>query len=327
VDVIELLSKAGAVEPADPDVLEAALRKVAEAAGRQSRQTRVPRRTVLRSPRLIAAAAAAVLAAAGSLAVVTRLDHDVHAGSGPAGSARSAVAPFASARASARPPTIAAILTAYSASGGDILKVTKTMSGDDGTLGETIIWISPADAAPGTVVRSTIQQFTLAGGVQADTALSYTAPTTAPVVAGSGCGEIFGRPRAVAPGTPGIPGTLTAVNYLGRVWTKGSVTVQAATVPGAAALRGCLNDGQWQDVGNGVLSGMKVIELVAAGGYEHLWVRADDLLPVRLVSSGPDVDTITFTFEFLPTTAANQAVLSPPSIPAGFAEVSAGQGS
>ena len=74
--------------------------------------------------------------------------------------------------------------------------------------------------------------------------------------------------------------------------------------------------------GRGVLHGTRVVELASRGGDERLWVSAATFLPVRLVSSGPDVDTITFGFRFLPPTAANEAVLATPSAPAGFRRLS-----
>jgi hypothetical protein len=37
-------------------------------------------------------------------------------------------------------------------------------------------------------------------------------------------------------------------------------------------------------------------------------VSAASFLPVRLVSGGPNVDTITLAFRFLPPTVANEAV-------------------
>jgi hypothetical protein len=56
-----------------------------------------------------------------------------------------------------------------------------------------------------------------------------------------------------------------------------------------------------------------------APGYLRLWVSAATFLPVRLISAGPDVETITYSFSFLAPTAANKALLTPP-IPAGFSK-------
>jgi hypothetical protein len=333
VDVIELLRTTGVVEPVDQNVLDAALRTLAEAADKDANIGAARLRSGRRYPRLIAAGVAAALAIGATLAVMARVDHDARTGAplaGPGGKAQSATAPGTSAAPShsaAGSPTIAAILTAVTSSGGDILEVTKTMSGDAGTLGKTIIWIPPADAAPGATVRSRIQQFTLAGASQADTAITYTAPSAAAAVpTGSGCGGIFGRPRAVAPPAPGLPGTMSTIDYLGQLWATGAVSVQAATVPSVAGLRTCLHEGQWVVAGPGVLGNTHVLELASASGYEHLWVSATTLLPVQLVSSSPETDTFTFTFAFLPPTVANRGMLTLPSVPAGFSRVSISQG-
>ena len=109
------------------------------------------------------------------------------------------------------------------------------------------------------------------------------------------------------------------MSYRGNFWGKTAVAVQAATVPSAAGLRACLKEGRWRVVGHRVLAGAKVIELATVQGDERLWVSAATYLPVRLISTGPYVDTITFAFRFLPPTAANQAALTPP-IPKGFAK-------
>jgi hypothetical protein len=333
VDIIELLRATGAVEPLDQNVLDAALRTLAEAADQDANIATARSRSGRRYPRLIAAGVAAALALGATSAVVARVAHDARAAAplaGLGGEAQSAAAPGTSAgpsRAAAVAPTIAAILTAVTLGGADILEVTKTMSGDAGTLGKTVIWISPADPAPGTTVRSRIQQFTLAGASQADTAITYSAPpAAASVPTGSGCGGMFGRPRAVAPPAPGLPGTMSTIDYLGKLWATGAVSVQAATVPSLAGLRTCLQEGQWVAAGHEVLGNAHVIELVSASGYEHLWVSPATLLPVRLVASSPGTDTFTFTFAFLPPTVANQAMLTLPSVPAGFSRVSISQG-
>jgi len=268
--------------------------------------------------RLVTAAAASALAAAGTVAVIGGLGHPqspAPAGAtGPAGAGHGGPP-----RPTSGAGTVAAILAAFSASGNDMLMVTKTMRGDYGTEGPVIIWLSPADPVPGTTVRSRILSFSLAGARLTDQAVTYRASAAAAATSGASCAVIFHRPKFALPPGPGVRGTLTFVSYRGNFWGKTAVAVQAATVPSAAGLRACLKEGRWRVVGHRVLAGAKVIELATVQGDERLWVSAATYLPVRLISTGPEVDTITFAFKFLPPTAANQAALTPP-IPKGFAK-------
>ena len=316
MDALELLRELGQVEPADQAVIDSALHKLAETVGQATPRSPIGSRVIERRGR-IAAAAVSALAVAGIVAVaggVARSHSPARVGVTRSAGARDGVP---GATHAAGPVT--AILTAVSASGNDILMVTKTMSGDYGTLGPTVIWLSPAEPAPGTTVRSRVLSFSLAGARQADQALTYPASAAAPASPGPGCGTIFSRPRVAFLPAAGVRGTLTAVSYQAHVWAKAPVAVQAATVPSTAGLQACLKDGQWHVVGRGVLAGANVIELASVRGYERLWVGAATYLPVRLISAGPGVDTITFAFRFLPPTAANQAALTPP-IPKGFAK-------
>jgi hypothetical protein len=325
VDGLELLSELGHVEPADEAVIDSALQQLAETVGRGRPHIPINSR-VIRRRRLIAAAAASALAAAGIVAVAISLERT--GSPAPSGVARSAGAgpdrPTNAAahgglsRTAPRESTVTAILTAFSASSDDILMVTKTMSGDYGSLGPTVIWLSPVEAVPGATVRSRILTFSLAGTLQADRALTYLASAAAPATA-SGCSTIFSRPRVALPPALGVRGTLTAVSYQTHVWGTAAVAVQAATLPGTTELKACLKYGQWHIVPHGGLAGDKLIELADVQGYERLWVSSASYLPVRLISTGPGADTITFTFRFLPPTAANQAALTPP-IPKGFAK-------
>lgn len=216
---------------------------------------------------------------------------------------------------------MAAVLAAFSATSDEILMVTKVVRGE-GTCCKSIIWISPAGPARGAIVRTRIQTFTTNGSRLSDLALSYSAPARPSARAGVGCGGLFLRPKAALPPAAGIPGRLTEVSYVGHAWVNGNVKVQAATVPSAAALRACLRSRQWRDAGQQrTLAGGKVIEFVGSGGFERLWVSASTFLPVRLISVTPTPNgpvTVTFAFRFLLPTAANQATLAPPPIPAGF---------
>jgi hypothetical protein len=331
VDTLKVLGQLGQVPPAEPAVLDAALERLEEAIGQDRRPAWTRARAGRPRPWLFTAAvAAAAVSAAAAFVVVTHPDRLAAparlAGASPPAHRNSATGPAAptgfAGGTSSGPRVIAAVLTAFSASAGDILAVTKTIRGDFGTVGPTTIWVSPAQAAPGSTVRSRTLNLSLAGARQSEQWLTYTAPTVTQSAADGTCAQIFRRPRMMPSAATGVPGTLRTVNYLFHWWAQGAVTVQAATVPSAAALRACLKSGQWSVTGRGVVHGTKVVDLATPGGYERLWVSAATFLPVRLVFSGPDVDTITFAFSFLPPTAANEALLATSPAPAGFRRLS-----
>ena len=233
MDALELLRELGQVEPADQAVIDSALQKLAETLSPDTPQIPISSRMIQRRG-LITAAAVSALAVAGAGAIAGGLAHS-HSPA-PVGVLRSAGAHDGGAP-SATPGAdpVAAILTAFNASSNDILMVTKTMSGDYGTLGPTVIWLSPAEPGPGTIVRSRILSFSLAGAPQADQALAYPASATALATAGPGCGTIFSRPRVAFLPSPGVRGTLTAVSYQAHVWARARVAVQGATVPSTSA--------------------------------------------------------------------------------------------
>jgi hypothetical protein len=293
MDAIELLGQLGQVEPADQAVLDAALRRFAEHTGRRRRQIRGPRLT-LAAAGAIAAAAAAVFALPST--TPTQIPTSVRT-TGPA------------------PTGVAAILTAFEASRNDILQVTKTMAGPEGTLGKTIIWIDPLGARKGSTVQSRTLSFTLAGAREQDLALRYTESR----LSHAPCDEFFERPRITTLPAPGLRGSVTIVYYPGHFWGQAAVAVQAATVP-SASLRACLRAGNWRELGRPVLGKTKTTEFAATGlpvsGYEHLWVNSATYLPVRLVTFN-GAEKITFGFRFLPPTPANKALLRV-RIPAGF---------
>ena len=84
--------------------------------------------------------------------------------------------------------------------------------------------------------------------------------------------------------------------------------IRPATVPTAAGLTACLRDGQWRELRRS--AGGRSVELVTPDGSGRMWVSAATFLPARLTETtptpyGPTV--ISFTFRFLPPTAANEA--------------------
>jgi hypothetical protein len=353
MDAIELLGRLGQVEPADQAVVDAALRGLALAArrdtgqditarewpGRPGPRAAAPGRPlrVRRRPRPVTAAVAAVaVAAVAALAVVTgigRAPLPRPAGARPPGQAHprpGRVTVSGPPRGTpSRLPTAAAILTAFSRSDSDILRVTKIVTTAGEPTLKIVIWVWPADGTAGDgtagdgtagdgTVRSRILTF-YAGTRLTDLGLTYPATAPTPPVPGWGCDDIFSRPRFAIPPAAGAPGRLTDVSYDTRSWGRATVKVQAANLPTAARLRACLNAGQWLVAGHGVIAGTKVVELVTAGGALRLWVSAATCLPVRLRSSGPDAPDITFTFAFLAPTRANLAMLTPP-VPAAFAK-------
>jgi hypothetical protein len=322
MDAIELLSRLGQVEPADQPVLDAALRRFTESIGTTSTRP-VSRRRGL----LIAAAGAVAVAAAGAVVLpgVIGIRPSTQPRSTQPRSTPGQSTPAQSTPPPSGPVSVGAILTAFAASSNDILMVTKTMAGPEGTLGKTIIWIDPVGAGPGTAVQSRILSFTLAGARQLDVALRYPGSQSHPAA----CGEFFERPRIAVLQTAGQPvaglrGTATIVYYSEHFWGRAAVAVQAATVPSADSLRACLRPGNWRDLGPGVLAGARTMEFAATAkvlvgggtGYEHLWVDTATYLPVRLVTFN-GAEKITFGFKFLPPTSANKALLRT-RVPVGF---------
>jgi hypothetical protein len=309
MDALELLGQLGRVAPADQAVVDDALRQLAEASSTEGR-----RRPAKRSLIIATATAAALSFAAAGFLVAAGLQPPAPA---PAPVSRAVSSP--STRPGIPRPSVAAVLTAFKASSDDILMVTKVFSGGDGPLGKTIIWISPAVAAPHAIVRARILNLNLRGSRLFDSAFSYKSPPASPRANASGCDAIFTRPRPVRPPGPGTRGTFTGVYYDEHSWATMPVVVQASNAP-AISLRGCLTGSPWAVSGSGRLAGVKVIEFAASGGYEHLWVNAATFLPVRLISTGGGPATITFTFKFLPPTPANQAKLTV-RIPADFSKI------
>jgi hypothetical protein len=322
VDPLELLDQLGHVEPADQAVMERALAHLADAI-RQDTGHLAPSTRAIRRRRFVAAiAAAAGVAAAATAIAITGLDHGNVGRPQPVSQSRSRSAKAVSTGAAPQRSTIAAVLTAFSASRDDILMVTRAVHGE-GPCCRANIWISPAGAAPGTIVHSRVSSFTLSGQRLADIAITYTAPATKPATGPQACEGLFGRPRMVYPPIPGVPGTATFVDYPSRLFGHGRVRVQPATVPNPAELRNCLKDGQWQVVGPTVRAGTNEIELGSPSpdGSARLWVSAATFLPVELVTTaqvpGSSPTVVTFGFRFLPPASANQALFTVP-IPAGF---------
>jgi hypothetical protein len=240
MDALELLVRLGEVEPADQAVLDGALDRFAGTVSRGGGHTARfwTHATIIRRPALIGAAAAVTLAVVLSLVLVG--NSGVTSRTASSSAARrdlSRQASAASGRAAPVPrqasSVIPAVLTAFSANAGDILQVSKVVTGE-GTCCRYRMWISPLEPAPGEHVRSRIQTFTVTGSRLADQQLTYAAPATSRA-SGTTCGEVFGRPHVVQPPEPGLAGTLTEVSYPGRVWTHATVRVSAATVPASGA--------------------------------------------------------------------------------------------
>lgn len=325
MDGMELLGRLGEVEPVDEAVLDAALHKLAVAIGpagdAPAASHPVTGRVLRGRPRLIIAAAAAALTAAAAVTAVALVTGLGHPGSVPAGSNSASLAQRASVTPSPGrfhgAPTVAAVLTAFSASAGDILEVSRAVYGE-GSCCKAVILISPAMAAPGATVRARVESFSLAGTRLADMALTYAEPATAPPAPAGGCAAIFSRTRVAGRPLHGVPGMETFVNYPTRQWATSDLPIQAATVPSAAGLRSCLRDGQWRVAGRGVLGGLRVLELVTPDGSGRLWVSAATFLPYRLTETSPaGFSHVTFTFRFLPPTAASMSLLTV-RIPDGF---------
>jgi hypothetical protein len=320
VDTLELLGLLGQVEPADQAVVDRALEQLADVIGPGAGH-RAPGARPGRHRRPVAAiAAAAAVAAAATVAAIAGLGHGNVSRPLPVSQSRSRSAPAITGGATPPRSTIAAVLTAFSASRNDILMVTKAVYGQ-GPCCRAKIWISPAVASPGTTVHSRISNFTLSWRLVGDIAITYTAVAAKPATGGYACEGLFSRPRIVYPPSPGVAGTETFVNYPARLFGQGRVRVEPATVPDPQALRNCLKEGQWRVVGPTERAGSRQIELVSSDGSERLWVNAATFLPAELVTTaqvpGSSPTVVTFGFRFLPPTVANEAFLRL-RIPAGF---------
>lgn len=142
--------------------------------------------------------------------------------------------------------------------------------------------------------------------------------------------------RVPAPGTPapaGCPGdapasmgmfevraSSTVVDYLKHTWTRAPVECFGTGIDDQASVRQQIAAGKWQRVpGEQTINGRTVVELTATEPVPvTLWVDAGSYLPVRSeVHLGDGTETT--DFDFLPNTAPNRALLTPP-IPAGFTE-------
>jgi hypothetical protein len=318
MDGLRLLAQLGDVEPVDEHVLEAAVASVAAAADTGQWRALTSRPPAARRRPLLAPAAVAVaLTAAAAVTAAALAGHPAARSRPPAaiGGAR-VTTPSPAPSAGADSPAMAAILTAFSAGRDDILEVTKVVRGE-GSCCKSVIVIAPAEAAAGAEVRSRVQNFTLAGSPLDDMTLSYRAPAAA-VGAQTSCAGIFGRPRVANSPATGLPGTATIVDPLARRWSGGAVRIGPVTVPTAAGLTACLRDGRWRELRRG--AGGRSIELVTSDGSGRMWVSAATFLPARLTETtptryGPTV--ISFTFRFLPPTAANEAKLAL-RVPPGF---------
>jgi hypothetical protein len=181
MDSLELLGRLGEVDPADQAVLDAAMDRFAEAVASSGHTARFATRTSgWRHRGLLGAAAAVALVvvlgqvilgnsgmtarSAGSHPAQRDLPRQVTAGSG-----RSGHVPHPGSS------VIAAVLTAFSARGGYILQVSKTVTGE-GTCCRYRMWIWPLAPTRGQTVRSRIQSFTVSGSRLADQQLTYAAP-------------------------------------------------------------------------------------------------------------------------------------------------------
>jgi hypothetical protein len=317
MDGLNLLAQLGDVEPVDEHVLDAAVARMLAAADVGPRRPHVSRPRAARRRLLRAGAAAAVaLTAATAVTAVIVAGHPT-AGSrpGPSAAVSGARVTAPSPSAGAYSPAVAAVLTAFSASRDDVLMVTKVVRGE-GSCCKSVIVIAPAAAAPGAPVRSRVQNFTLAGSALDDMTLSYRAPAVAGTQ--TSCAGVFGRPRVTGSPATGLPGTATIVDPLARRWSAGAVGIRPATVPTAAGLTACLREGRWRELRRS--AGGRSVELVSADGSGRMWVSAATALPARLTETtptpyGPTV--ISFTFRFLPPTAASEARLAL-RVPAGF---------
>lgn len=256
---------------------------------------------------LTAAAAVAVAAAAATAAIAAiiitvaatgtpaRPDHAITGGS-----------PHAALRT--------AILTAFSSARGDIvyMRLWETLNGQTWPVQQT--WYSPWLVEPGQLVRQRLMA----------TDSSPGHPTWRPI---GDEGQVYTLP---ATGLPAKAATIE-VNYGNRTWSAGNQPTAIESLGDLSDIRRQVANGRFAVVGHPEVDGQRTAKLrltIPAGPHSAamtilLWVNADTYLPVQESSQtgspqdkgGPLV--IRTTFQFLPPTSANMALLKPP-VPAGF---------
>jgi hypothetical protein len=330
MDPLDLLAQLGHVEPADPDVLQrAAARFLAastaerdragsivpparpglDAPGARSRWTRA---RIPRSRRLSWLAATTVATAA----AVTGIALVVTPHPRPAGTS-----------ADSRPHAISltgAILAAFDTHAGDIVEISKQVTGGGAADGLTQIWLSPAHPAPGQTQHYRRLTFGSDGKPTNDVEYTYAAPASSTFVPAQDSCAMLSVPATRDQDPLGGPGgfahsQVTWVYYPLKQWWTASAVTSTAWFAGSAQVRACLAAGVWQLAGTGELDGQRAVRILQPGGNETYWLSASTYLPMQMVAVTPGGETITLRFGFLSPTTANLARVTL-AVPPGFAK-------
>ena len=312
MDPLDLLEQLGHVEPADPDVLQRAAARFRTSLNAPAARSRRMRPQLPGSRRLawlavtIAAVAVAVTGVALALTPHPR----------PAATS-----------AESRPHGISltdAILAAFDAHAGDIVEISKQVTGGGAADGLTRIWLSPVHPAPGQIQHYRRLTFGSDGKPTNDVEYTYAAPATSNFAPSQDSCMMFSVPATRGQDPLGGLGGFahsqaTWVDYPLKQWWTASAVTSTAWFAGSAQVQACLAAGVWQIAGQGELAGQRAIRIVQPGGNATYWLSARTYLPMQMVALTPGGETIALRFGFLAPTTANLGEVTP-TVPTGFAK-------
>jgi hypothetical protein len=326
MDPLDLLAQLGHVEPADPDVLQRAADRFLAASAEQREGAGSIASAGLDAPGAKAARMRARIPGSGRHAWLAAATAAVAAA--VIGVAL-AVTPHprpGGTSAHSRPHAVSltdAILAAFGTHAGDIVEISKQVTGGGAADGLTQIWLSPVHPAPGQTQHYRRLTFGADGTPANDIEYTYAAPASSTFVPSQDSCAMFSVPATRDQDPIGGPGGFarseaTWVYYPLRQWWSASAVTSTAWFAGSAQVRACLAAGVWQLGGRGELDGQRAIRIVQPGDNETYWLSARSYLPMQMVAVTPGGETITLRFSFLAPTRANLARVTP-TVPPGFA--------
>jgi hypothetical protein len=191
---------------------------------------------------------------------------------------------------------------------------------DEATAGSVIHWVDeqtlPGEAGPSRVTEFWTDE------TSASTRILSRDAQGDPVLDG---GPLTG-PTVESPAHSGQ----RAVDYCSQQYIEHRDTGGASTdieFDGIRQLRDALAAGRWVEDGTEVVDGRELIRLIRAegesGAGDVMLVDPDSYLPIRLrgtIAHGGFGETFSQTYEYLPRTPENLALLRPP-VPDGFTQV------
>jgi hypothetical protein len=312
MDPLDLLTQLGHIEPADPDVLERAAARFLTGLNAPAVRSRrmLPQIPGVRRLAWLAATTAAVAAAVTGVAVALTPHSRLAATSAEGG-------PHAISLTDA-------ILAALDAHAGDIVEISKQVTGGGAADGLTRIWLSPVQPAPGQIQHYRRLTFGSDGKPTNDVEYSYAAPASSSFAPSQDSCTMFSVPATRGQDLLGGPGGFvhsraTWVYYPLKQWWTASAVTSTAWFAGRAQVRACLAAGVWQIAGRGDLDGQRAIRIIQPDGNATYWLSARTFLPMQMVAQTPGGETITLRFGFLPPTTSNLGEVTP-TVPPGFAK-------